>query len=145
MAYHLMSIYEYSLLQWFSSFSESKVYPRELLLFLLFRSAPVAYGSSQTRGWIRAVAAGLCHSNMGSEHCLQPTPRLMVMQDPRPTEQGQGSNPCPHGGSFMLCNKGNSQGTSLKCRLLGFYNNASIWLRKSGLSCRIHSFNEVFR
>ena len=30
--------------------------------FLLFRAAPMAYGVSQARGLIRAVAAGLCQS-----------------------------------------------------------------------------------
>ena len=36
--------------------------------FLLFRSAPATYGSSQARGQIRATAAGLHHSqsNTGS-------------------------------------------------------------------------------
>ena len=40
--------------------------------FLLFRATPEAYGSSQSRGQIRAAAAGLCHS---SHKCqiLQPT------------------------------------------------------------------------
>ena len=28
---------------------------------------------------------------------LQPTPQLMAAQDPRPTEQGRGLNPHPHG------------------------------------------------
>ena len=39
---------------------------------LLFRSAPVAYGSSQARGQIRAAAASLhhSHSNSRSESCL---------------------------------------------------------------------------
>ena len=38
------------------------------LYFLLFRAAPVAYGSSQARGQIGVAAAGLCssHSNAGS-------------------------------------------------------------------------------
>ena len=31
--------------------------------FLLFRAALTAYGGSQARGQIRAVAAGLCHSH----------------------------------------------------------------------------------
>ena len=35
--------------------------------FLLFRATLVAYGISQTRGQIGAVAAGLHHSHMGSE------------------------------------------------------------------------------
>ena len=36
--------------------------------FLLFRAAPMAYGSSQARGRIGAIAAGLhhSHSNTGS-------------------------------------------------------------------------------
>ena len=34
-----------------------------LSLLFLFRAAPVAYGSSQARGRIRAVASGLCHNH----------------------------------------------------------------------------------
>ena len=50
-------------------------------------------------GLIRAVAAGLRqrHSNAGSEPHLQPTPQLMAMPDPQPTERSQGSNQQPHG------------------------------------------------
>ena len=57
-----------------------------------------ARGSSQARGRIGATAASLhhSHSNMGSEPCLQPTPQLLVMPDPPPTERDQGSNPHPH-------------------------------------------------
>ena len=42
---------------------------RPFHFFCLFRAAPVAYGGSQTRGQIRAVAAGLyhSHSNTGSK------------------------------------------------------------------------------
>ena len=46
--------------------------------FSFFRAAPVAYGSSQSRGWIGAAAASLCHSHsiaVGSEPPLQPTPQ----------------------------------------------------------------------
>ena len=52
--------------------------------FGLFRAALVAYGGSQARDLIGAVAASLCHShsNVGSEPCLQPTPQLMATQDP---------------------------------------------------------------
>ena len=44
------------------------------VLLLLFRATPMAYGSFQAWGWIRATAAGLHHSygNAGSElhfHC----------------------------------------------------------------------------
>ena len=47
-------------------------------------AAPAAYGGSQARGPIGAVAAGLrqSHSNAGSEPRLQPTPQLMATQDP---------------------------------------------------------------
>jgi len=50
---------------YFSSFLPARL-PR------LFRAAPAAYGSSQARGLIGAVAAGLrqSHSNTRSELCL---------------------------------------------------------------------------
>ena len=59
----------------------------------------MAYGGSQTRGPIGAVAASLrqSHSNSGSEPHLRPTPQLTATPDPSPTEQGQGLNPQPHG------------------------------------------------
>ena len=68
-------------------------------VFLSFRAAPDAYGGSQARGRIRAAAAGLCqrHSNARSEPRLQSTPQLTATPDPQATEQGQGSNPQPHG------------------------------------------------
>ena len=45
------------------------------LFILLFRATPMAYRSSQARGWIRALATGLCHShsNAGSKLRLWPT------------------------------------------------------------------------
>jgi len=69
---------------------------------------------SQARGLIGDVATSLCqsHSNMGSEPRLQPTPQLTAMLDPYPTEQGQGSNPQPHGSwsdSLTLSHDGNFQ------------------------------------
>ena len=69
-----------------------------LVFFCLSRAAPVAYGGSQVRGPIGAVATGLrqSHNNKGSELCLQPTPQLTEMLDPKPTEWGQGSNPHSH-------------------------------------------------
>ena len=68
-------------------------------LFLPFRTTPMAYGRSQARGWIGAVASGLCHShsNARSEPHPWPTPQFMAMLDPWPTERGQGSNVHPHG------------------------------------------------
>ena len=53
-------------------------------LFFLIRAAFVAYGSSQARSRIGAVAAGLrhSHSNAGSESSLHPTPQLTATMDP---------------------------------------------------------------
>ena len=34
-----------------------------IIIILLFRAAPAAYGGSQARGGIGAVAAGLCHGH----------------------------------------------------------------------------------
>ena len=47
-------------------------------------AAPAAYGGSQARGPIGAVAPGLCqsHSNVGSEPSLQPTSQLTATLDP---------------------------------------------------------------
>ena len=46
-------------------------------------AAPAAYGGSQARGLIGAVATGLrqSHSNAGSEPRLQPTPQLTATPD----------------------------------------------------------------
>jgi len=51
---------------------------------VLFRAASVAYGGSQARGLIRAVANGLRqrHNNARSEPRLRPTPQLTAMPDP---------------------------------------------------------------
>ena len=55
-----------------------------LCVYVFSRSAPVAYGGSQTRGLIEAVAVGLHHShiNAGSEPHLRPTPQLAATPDP---------------------------------------------------------------
>ena len=47
----------------------------------LFRAALVAYGGSQARGQIGAVADGLrhSHSNMGSEPHLRPIPQVATL------------------------------------------------------------------
>ena len=47
-------------------------------------AAPTAYGGSQARGRIGAVATSLRqnHSNAGSELRLQPTPKLTATSDP---------------------------------------------------------------
>ena len=62
----------------------------ELLLIVFFfflsffRDAPMAYGSSQARGLIAAVATGLCHSHSSarSELHLPPTPQLTATPNP---------------------------------------------------------------
>ena len=53
-------------------------------VFAISWAAPAAYGGSQARGLIEAVATGLCqsHSNAGSEPSLRPTPQLMATPDP---------------------------------------------------------------
>ena len=55
-----------------------------LFIFDLSRAAPTAYGGSQARGLIGAVATGLhhSHSNGGSELRLRPTPQVTAMPDP---------------------------------------------------------------
>ena len=52
-------------------------------LFAISRATPTACGSSQARGGIGAVAAGLrqSHSNAGSKHCLKSTQQLTVTSD----------------------------------------------------------------
>ena len=52
-------------------------------IFAFSRAATVAYGDSQARGLIRAVATGLhqSHSNAGSEPHLRPTPQLTATLD----------------------------------------------------------------
>ena len=50
--------------------------------FVFSRAAPAAYGGSQARGPIGAVAAGLRHSNARSEPCLRPTPQFTATLDP---------------------------------------------------------------
>ena len=60
---------------------------KELFFFCLFAiswAAPAAYGVSQARGLIGAVAASprQNHSNVGSKPPLQTTPQLMAAVDP---------------------------------------------------------------
>ena len=64
-----------------------------------FRATLTAYGGSQARGQIGAVAADLhhSHSNSGTKLHLRPTPQLTARPHTQPTEQDQGSNLNPHG------------------------------------------------
>ena len=54
------------------------------IFFAISWAAPAAYGGSQARGQIGALAAGLhqCHSKAGSELHLQPTPQVTAKLDP---------------------------------------------------------------
>ena len=62
--------------------------------FFVFLATLLACGSSQSRGRIRAAAAGLHqrHSNTRSKPCLWSTLLLMAMLDPLTNERGQESN-----------------------------------------------------
>jgi len=53
-------------------------------LFAISWAAPAAYGGSQARDLIGAIATGLrqSHSNTGSEPRLRPTPQLMATPYP---------------------------------------------------------------
>ena len=53
-------------------------------LFAISWAALAAYGGSQARSPIGAVATSLCQSpsNSGSEPQLQPTPQITAMPDP---------------------------------------------------------------
>ena len=54
-----------------------------VLVFLSFYACTqTAYGGSQARGPVRAVAASLRHSNSGSEPHLRPPPWLTATPDP---------------------------------------------------------------
>ena len=55
-----------------------------LCLFAFSMATSVAYGGSQARGLIGAIAADLrqSYSNSRSEPPLRPTPQLMAMLDP---------------------------------------------------------------
>ena len=52
-------------------------------LFAISWAAPAAYGGSQARGQIAAIAAGLhqSHSSAGSEPHLRPTPQFTATLD----------------------------------------------------------------
>jgi len=72
-------------------YSESQKSLHKLLLFYFafchFRATPTAYGGSQAKGQIGAVATGYSHShshsNMRSQPHLQPTPHSSQQhQDP---------------------------------------------------------------
>ena len=52
--------------------------------FFFFRAAPLAYGGSQAKGPMEAMASGHSHSHSNTrfKQHLQPTPQLTAMLDP---------------------------------------------------------------
>ena len=52
------------------------------LVFVFPQDCLEVHGGSQTRGSVGPADAGLCHSNVGSEPGLQPTPQLTATPDP---------------------------------------------------------------
>ena len=73
------------------------------MFYFLFLEPHLAYGGSQVRSGgsqareLQLPAHATATETPGSEPHLQPTPQLMAMPDPQPTEQGQVLNPQPHG------------------------------------------------
>ena len=67
--------------------------------FFLFRATPVAYGSSQAGGWIRAAAVGLHHSHSNTGSLTHPEARdpIHILMD-----TSQVHNPLSYNGNFPL-------------------------------------------
>ena len=57
----------------------------------------MAYGNSQARGQIGAVADSLHTTATAMPDPSRVYTTLMATRDSKPTEGGQGLNPCPHG------------------------------------------------
>ena len=73
-----------SLILWLIVLFKTYFYFLNFLVFLSLRAAPAAYGGSQARGLIGAVATSLhhSHSNSGTEPYLRLTPQLTASPDP---------------------------------------------------------------
>ena len=117
----------------------------------LFRAAPAAYESYQTRGQIRAAAASLCHShsNARSELRLCSIPQLVAMPDSYPTEGGQCSNPHPHRhyAYFLACWA--TRGTPCVAFLIEVFaekkKKSNVWLLKGGQNIDIEIAAHIFK
>ena len=72
--------------QWFDLTSPDKIVIANFSLsfFCRFRGAPAAYGGSQARGQIGAVAAGLRHSHSNTDPGHTPPPMLQLAATPDP-------------------------------------------------------------
>ena len=76
----------------------SSLYELSFFFFFgLFRAAPEACGSAQSRGQIGATAAGLhhSHSDMGSETPLRPTAQLTATPDPNSLSEARDQTQVP--------------------------------------------------
>ena len=75
-----------------ASTSRTVTYHQHLFFFSfwLFRATPAAYGGSQARGQIGAVATSLRHSHSSARPrpCLRPNTTAHGKADPSPAEQG---------------------------------------------------------
>ena len=71
-------------MSWVNAFSKEISNASPTWFFFFFRVEPMAYGSSQAKGKIRAAAASLhhSHSNAGSKLHLLSTPQLTAKPDP---------------------------------------------------------------
>jgi len=76
-----------------------------LCVCVFSRAAYVAYGGSQAKGLIRAVATGLHqgHNNSGSEPRLRPTPQLTATPDPLSEARDQTHNLMVPGRFHFYC------------------------------------------
>ena len=91
----------------FFSLHRGKLLSVLLLLFVCFRAAPVVYGSSWARGWIKATAEAYATATaMPNQSCLcNLWCSLRRCQMLNPPSRGQGSNPQPQGYCvrFLTC------------------------------------------
>ena len=87
-----------------------------LFFFCLFRAELAAYGGSQARGQIGAIAAGLhhSHSNTRSKPRLRAAPQCTAMPDLNPlSEARHQTQVLVDTGSFLLSHDRNSRYTGL--------------------------------
>ena len=77
--------------------TETLLHPTLELLTLFFLFLPYLQHMEVPRPGVelelQLLAYNHSHSNVGSELHLQPTPQLMTMLDPQPTESGSGIKP----------------------------------------------------
>ena len=96
-----------------------------------FIATPVAYGSSQIKGQIRAAAAGLCHDHGNTIQAASATCVAACGNDGS-TKQGQGTNLHPQGHYVMFLMCGTTTETSLysfsNISFLAYRNTTDFWI-----------------